>query len=294
MTTLLTKKLLTEKDIINQLDQNCNEITFENALIINQCFSNRLCNVLFFKDVEFENVTFKTNFLHYIYFDRCTFKNCRTEDNVEFTYNLEEFDLEKVQAEGSATFKNCVFDNFTWALFQPMQNDFRKCLIINNSNFNLMNLVYGEFSKCRIEDSIFTPKLYFSQNGDEQKGGSIFENNTIINCDLVGIELASASCNEFINCKIEEFFAPPYFKNNSFTDIKSMRVYFNEARSTNFYINVSFEYSDFTNATLSGSLFKNCDLSSDTNYLINATFSLAYKDEIKLTDKQLATDVIFI
>jgi uncharacterized protein YjbI with pentapeptide repeats len=294
MTTPFTTKLLTEKDIINQLNENCNDITFENALITNQCFSNRLCNVLFFENVEFENVTFKTNFLHYIYFDRCTFKNCRTEDSLKITYNLDEFDLEKIQAEGSATFRDCVFDNFTWALFQPMQNDFRKCLIINKSDFNLMNLIYGEFSKCRIENSIFTPKLYHSQNGNEQEGKSIFEDNTIINCDLVGIELASANCHEFINCKIEEFFAPPYFKNNLFTDIKSMRIYFNEARSTNFYTNVSFEYSDFTNATLSRSLFKNCDLSSDTNCLINATFSLEDKDEIKLNDKQLATNVTFV
>jgi uncharacterized protein YjbI with pentapeptide repeats len=299
MTTLPIKEPLTIQNIINSLAENPKKTDFKNTEMMRYAYFNRkLAPTLEFENVTFENATFTSDFLDKVYFNRCTFKNCKTTGSMPMeygSYTSDNLPLEEVQVEGlGATFENCIFDNFKWELHQPMKNVFEKCEIINNSNFSYMNLVYGEFSKCRIEDSIFTPKLYFSQNGDEQEGGSIFENNTIINCDLVGIELASANCNEFINCKIEEFFAPPYFKNNSFTDIKSMRVYFNKARSTNFYINVSFEYSDFTNATLSGSLFKNCDLSSDTNYLINATFSLADKDEIKLTDKQLATDVIFI
>lgn len=292
MTTLLTKEPLTIQDIINRLAENPKKTDFKNTEIMRYAyFNNKLAPTLEFENVTFENATFTTDFLYKVYFNRCTFKKCRTTGSMPMPYGSymrNNLPLEEVQVEEwGGTFENCIFDNFKWELHQPMKNFFRNCQIINNSDFSNMILIYGEISGCQIKNSFFSPMLCFRQYGDVPEAISFLKNNIIINSDLSGIDLEDAEFNEFINCRIENVGIGEKIKNNVFSDICSCKLNSFDEESANLFINVSFEYSDFTVTDLSKSIFKNCDFTSPTNHFLNTKMPEVYKSEIRLTDDQL-------
>jgi len=279
------KKLFTKEDILNELKTSGNDFyenselyEFEKLFICKKCFFvfEDLRHSLGFTESQFDNVNFNKDFFRKNFFYKCALIDCSVLEKTRAINQV-------IEPAGKVYFRDCFLNNFLW------EGKLIETVVFHNSTLVDSTLAFSGTNMLSIFSCTFFNSIFKEENESVTQGkltkASII-NSSFTNCNITELEISNKANfynNTFINCS-NQYLCLSNYENNNFINM-ILKYSIAKEICSNTFVNVIFSEVCLENCNMSGSIFRNCNLTTSSVY--GLTLPEAYKNEIRLTDEQL-------